>query len=170
MLVPGLVFEFSWECVFKKAGVDIVGCCWGCRRRWSPSDLLRLQAGLVRFRFHCVKMQRGCFPISETFQVLHSSFSCLPWIYLFSWERVVSCSMSEWKSYSLEQKVLKMKLLIVTAGDFFFFCALLPTESIFKLSSEVWEDLYLLSAPPRVREAVTQLFTIISTFWWVGRC
>lgn len=129
MLVPRLVFEFSWECGFKKAGVDTVECCWGCRRHRSPSDLLHLQAGLLRFRLHCVKMQCGCFPTSETFRVLHSGFSCLPWIYLFSWERVVLCSMSEWKSYSLEQKRLKMKLLIVTAGDFFFY-VLLPTESI----------------------------------------
>lgn len=74
--------------------------------------------------------------------------------------------MSEWKSY-LNKKRHKMKLLIVTAGDFFL-CIAASWEH-FKLPSEVWEGPCLLSAPPWVRKAVVQLFSIISVLQWVGR-
>lgn len=54
--------------------------------------------------------------------------------------------MSEWKSYLLKQKGLKMKLLIVTASDFFL-CVAANWEH-FKLMSKVWEDPHVLSVPP----------------------
>lgn len=127
---------------------------------WSPRPLYTFNSAALK---HSV----AASPTSRALWVLLSGYSCVPWINLFSWGRVVSCNRSEWKSYSLEQKRLKMKLLIVTAGDFFLCIAASWEHS--QLPSEVWEGPCLLSAPPWVRTAVVQLFSIISVLQWVGR-
>lgn len=163
-----LFLTFPENLIFKKAGIGSGGYCWGWRTLELSSPLHFCRQDRWCSDSTALKYTVAASQHQVPYKVLHSGFSCVLWVYVFSSDRVVSCSVSEWKSYSLEQKRVKMKLLIVTAGDFFL-CVAANCER-FKLTSEAWEDPYLLSPPPWVRKGVIQLFSVISVLQWVGRC